>query len=389
MRASAAAAVLLGAAVLLAAVPEPASSVPQAAQRWRQLAGSKSKYSDGEESGAVDSGGTKTSSSKKSGGSWWGGGKSKVGEKGKSKWTGPAGKMQARFDDKAAKKALDSLKSAGKDLAKTLGMKGTLPKVDEYSKKGWHFQLPNITKALGEGGSSIKVAADELKAKMKQRMKQVMEEKDLTVEESQDKIKPEQEDEDAEKYEKTLGKVDELAKELKKKQAEEKLKALPAALKKAELRKAAKLAKMPGGSDKTQPKPKPPAKPSQWDLMAKKADKQAEVEEARAFDDAVFDQIRQAEVETGQKLRPGAYFKILDKNQNGVLELGESPAVDELFATADIIKMNSEYDAEEGHDEKKKIITYEQYKTGIRDARQEFKKLRKQKLGHITDESQH
>eukprot|EP01052_Picozoa_sp_SAG31_P012530 SAG31_NODE_735_length_12488_cov_7.086044_4_plen_82_part_00 len=58
------------------------------------------------------------------------------------------------------------------------------------------------------------------------------------------------------------------------------------------------------------------------------------MQKAVAFDEAVFDQIRQAEAESGQKLRPGAYFKILDKDGNGVLERGESDAVDELFQTS-------------------------------------------------------
>eukprot|EP01051_Picozoa_sp_SAG22_P026548 SAG22_NODE_8430_length_657_cov_0.897849_1_plen_157_part_10 len=81
-------------------------------------------------------------------------------------------------------------------------------------------------------------------------------------------------------------------------------------------------------------KEKPPTKPSNYELLEKKQDRGSKVEVARAFDDAVFEQIKMAEAETGQKLRPGSYFKILDKDKDGVLTRGESAAVDELFGTS-------------------------------------------------------
>jgi hypothetical protein len=69
---------------------------------------------------------------------------SSPGGKKKAVYKGPQGKLEAKFDDKAAEDTFK--KMAGSGLSSKLGMKGQLPKVKEYSKKGWHYQLPNMTK---------------------------------------------------------------------------------------------------------------------------------------------------------------------------------------------------------------------------------------------------
>ena len=69
---------------------------------------------------------------------------SSSGSTNKAVYKGPQGKLEAKFDDKAAEETFK--KMAGSGLPSKLGMKGLLPKVREYSKKGWHYQLPNMTK---------------------------------------------------------------------------------------------------------------------------------------------------------------------------------------------------------------------------------------------------
>ena len=69
---------------------------------------------------------------------------SSSGSTNKAVYKGPQGKLEAKFDDKAAEETFK--KMAGSGLPSKLGMKGQLPKVKEYSKKGWHYQLPNMTK---------------------------------------------------------------------------------------------------------------------------------------------------------------------------------------------------------------------------------------------------
>lgn len=305
-----------------------------------------------------------------------------------SKYTGPLGKQAAKFDDKAAERAFANFKAAAASItAGSAGMEKSLalaskmlPKVKEYSQKGWHFQLPNMTDAKKGALMNTKDAAEAKKKKMKA-LKEEQEDDDdeeVTVAEKQAKIKAEKVDDDAKGYKDALGNLGGLAKKIADKREQMKMDRMPEKLKKQVL-------KMRESAKAFKENMKAPLKATQWDLENKKKQKKAETDKVRSFDEAVFEQIRVAEMESGQKLRPGAYFKILDKNGNGVLERGESAAVDELFATGDIMK------GEDTAGEKSDKITYEQYKLGIRDAKKNFDKLYSSKMsGHIKmDEAGH
>jgi hypothetical protein len=294
---------------------------------------------------------------------------SSSGSTNKAVYKGPHGKLEAKFDDKAAEETFK--KMAGSGLSSKLGMKGLLPKVREYSKKGWHYQLPNITK-FTEQYTKLHpdLKEDPKDANAKKKGYNASE----SVSDSQKRFSNKKITKDAAAYTSVFNNVGDLANKLHKKvSSHQRVCSAPFNLAFTAPGQGQARGKHPRETQEGVPEEpgeaqmegQCPEEPDPVGPRGHEADGQRRVGEGRlpasiagtdisaaappprtrgglthpagqvrAFDEAVADQIRTAEMNSGNKIRPGAYYKMLDTNGNGMLERGESAAVDELLASA-------------------------------------------------------